>query len=63
MRKVRIGEIHGLLIKEWYPLWLNRGGLEILNSHSTVIVSPSVINSAVKHPDRVVFIIYGKFKL
>ena len=42
----------GVLIKGCYPLWLNRGGLllEILNSHSTVIVSSSVIHSPVKPP-------------
>ena len=44
--------------KGMVPLWLNRGGL-LVNSHSTVIVSSSVINSAVKPPDRAVLYYYG----
>ena len=42
----------GVLIKGWYPLWLNRGGLLVRNT--AVIVSSSGINSPVKPPGRVV---------
>ena len=51
----------GVLIKGWYPLWLNRGGLLVINT--AVIVSSSVINSLGSRQTRLSCIIYGTFEL